>query len=64
MREGRREGGRICFVSGIFLNTTNLVINRSDLVHTITKFDYLVLITAFFNRIKHYKILEFVTFNN
>ena len=48
-KEGRREGRRdACFVLGVFLNTGNLVINRSDPVHTITKFDYLVLITAFF----------------
>lgn len=57
-KKGRREN-MLCF-----RHLSNLVINRSDLVHTITKFDYLVLIIAFFNRIKHYKILESVTFNN
>ena len=36
-RKKVRQEGRICFVSSVFLNTINWVINRSDLVHTITK---------------------------
>lgn len=45
MEEGRKEGKeerQTFFVWDIFPNTRNSVINRSNLVHIITKSDYLV----------------------